>query len=234
MHSFCRTFKFALCFIVPISGCIGIKPIENIPEVKSQERTQEVTDSFKRAPARRSNVFAGAKTIKKLSSINTGEYRTGPGDVMDITVWNRKEVSRKGIVVAPDGVISLPRIGLINIKGKTLQEVTQLISLKLSIKYEDPEVSIQVRDYKNNKAFVLGRVTKPGVIHFPGDGTLLEALALAGGLPYIGKETFLTKCAVIRGKATIMWIDLRELLDHGNMSLNARIINNDVIFIPEA
>jgi polysaccharide export outer membrane protein len=77
-------------------------------------------------------------------------------------------------------------------------------------------------------------VTNPGVVTFPGKGTLLEALALAGGLPVLEKEAFLTKCAIIRGKDKIIWIDLKELLDNGNMGLNARIQNNDVIYIPES
>ena len=69
---------------------------------------------------------------------------------------------------------------------------------------------------------------------FPGQGTLLEALSMAGGLPIVAEQAFLTKCAIIRGKDTIIWVDLNELLQNGNVALNARIINNDVIFIPES
>ena len=81
---------------------------------------------------------------------------------------------------------------------------------------------------------MLGRVSKPGVVNFPGKGTLLEALALAGGLPDQGKENALTKCAIIRGNDTVIWIDLQDLLKNGNMALNSPIRNNDVIYIPEA
>ena len=178
--------------------------------------------------------FASSALIKQLSSSIHQDYYLGPGDVMDISVWKRPEISRKGIVVAPDGIISVPKVGILNVKNKTVAELTKEITTILSKNYESPEANIIVREFHNNKAFVLGRVSEPGVVNFPGDGTLLEALALAGGLPHIGKETFLTKCAIIRGKETIIWIDLRDLLDHGNMALNARIMNNDVIFIPEA
>ena len=44
----------------------------------------------------------------------------------------------------------------------------------------------------------------------------------------------MSKCAIIRGKDTILWVDLRDLLQNGNMALNARIRNNDIIFIPES
>ena len=128
----------------------------------------------------------------------------------------------------------MPQVGILNVNGMTIPEATSEIRAILSRGYEKPEVSLLVREYHNNKAFVLGRVSEPGVVNFPGNGTLLEALALAGGLPHIGKDTFLTKCAIIRDNDTVIWIDLRDLLDHGNMALNAKILNNDVIFIPEA
>jgi polysaccharide export outer membrane protein len=180
--------------------------------------------------------FATPEVIRELTKekLKNEDYRLGPGDIMDISVWKRAEISGENVVVAPDGIISVPKVGVINVTGKTIPELTYQIRDTLARSYENPEVTITVREFHNNKAFVLGRVSEPGVVNFPGNGTLLEALALAGGLPHIGKDTFLTKCAIIRGNDTVIWIDLRELLDYGNMALNARILNNDVIFIPEA
>ena len=62
----------------------------------------------------------------------------------------------------------------------------------------------------------------------------MEALAKAGGLPVLDREAFLSRCSIIRGNDTIIWIDLRELLQRGNIALNARIQNNDIIFVPES
>jgi polysaccharide export outer membrane protein len=137
-------------------------------------------------------------------------------------------------VVGPDGVIAVTRIGILNVRNRTLAEVKEEITAKLAHLYERPEVTVRVKEFQNNKAFVLGRVAKPGVVNFPGQGTLLEALALAGGLPFHGKETFLTKCAVIRGRDTVIWIDLRDLLNNGTMALNIPVKNNDIVFIPES
>jgi polysaccharide export outer membrane protein len=118
--------------------------------------------------------------------------------------------------------------------GKSVNEVQSLITRKLETFYIKPEVTVRVLDFQNNKAFVLGRVSKPGVVNFPGKGSLLEALALAGGIPDQNRVTSLTKCAIIRGNDIIIWIDLQDLLRNGNMALNAPIRNNDVIYIPEA
>jgi polysaccharide export outer membrane protein len=211
-----------------LTSCAGLSPRQNI--------NSTAENSFAVTEKQPSQQFASAEIIKQLSA-SGGEqqnYQLGPGDIMDVSVWRRSEISRQNIVVAPDGVISLPKVGVINVSGQTITDITETITSILSKSYELPQVTVIVRQFNNNKAFVLGRVSEPGVVNFPGDGTLLEALALAGGLPHIGKDTFLTKCAIIRGNDTVIWIDLRDLLDNGNMSLNARIENNDVIFIPEA
>ncbi|MDM8538941.1 SLBB domain-containing protein, partial [Desulfobacterales bacterium HSG17] len=144
------------------------------------------------------------------------------------------ELSDPEIIVGPDNIITTPRIGNINVGNRTREDVVAEITEKLRQFYESPEVTLTIKQYKNNKAYVLGRVENPGVVTFAGQGTLLEALSLAGGLPVLEKEAFLTKCAIIRGNHKIIWIDLRELLNNGNMALNARIMNNDVIFIPES
>ena len=172
--------------------------------------------------------------IDAITSHEAYQYRLGPGDLVSVLVWHRPELSQENVVVSPDGFIAIPRIGRLNIMNRTLDEVQGMVTKKLEELYIKPEVTIRVQEFHNNKAFVLGRVSKPGVINFPGKGTLLEALALAGGLPDQGKENALTKCAIIRGNDTVIWIDLQDLLKNGNMALNSSIRNNDVIYIPEA
>lgn len=207
-------------------NCAGLKPI---PTSHGHD-----TELFRIKDETPLPTFTSSATIQALASDGPDDYQFGPGDVLDVSVWNRPEISRSNIVVAPDGTVSIPRIGVINVKERSIRQVTEMLRDELAINYVEPEVTVLVKEFKNNKAFVLGRVTKPGVVNFPGKGTLLEALALAGGLPFIGKETFLTRCAIIRGNSQVFWIDLTDLLDRGNMALNARILNNDVIFIPEA
>ena len=225
-----KTIRLLSISVFLFSGCakLGIDPEVSLEELPPQPFQVEQQEEVKK--------FASADFIRELSKEKQDQkqYRLGPGDVLDISVWRRPEISRENVIVAPDGVISMPQVGILNVNGMTIAQATSEIKTILTSGYENPEVSLLVREYHNNKAFVLGRVSEPGVVNFPGNGTLLEALALAGGLPHIGKDTFLTKCAIIRDNDTVIWIDLRDLLDHGNMALNAKILNNDVIFIPEA
>jgi len=221
-----------ILFLLPVlSGCLGLIPK---PTVSDDAKQPTTTAAFATSPLKKTKTFASPEVIRRFSESKNLTYLLGPGDVLSIKVWRRPELNNEAMVVSPDGTISVARIGLISVNKRSLEDVTAEVAQKLARLYESPEVHIVISEYNNNKAFVLGRVVKPGVVRFPGNGTLLEALALAGGLPYQGKETFLTKCAIIRGNDLVIWIDLRDLLQNGNMALNCAIQNNDVIFIPAA
>ncbi|RXK85020.1 sugar transporter [Chlorobaculum sp. 24CR] len=224
-----RRTSSLLCslLLLLLSACSSISPRET-PVTEKQK------SSFKSEPPKKVQAFATPGRVKALDTQEAFEYRLGPGDMVSILVWRRPELSQEGILVSPDGFLTVPRLGNIRVLGKTVGEVMALVTSKLEVFYIRPEVTIRVQEFHNNKAFVLGRVSKPGVINFPGRGTLLEALALAGGIPDQNKDTSLTKCAIIRGNDTIIWIDLEDLLRNGNMALNAPIRNNDVIYIPES
>ena len=220
-------FLIASCFVL-LASCSSISP-------KSSRVPTTPEKDFKTELPIKTQEFATAQKIYALSPHDNYLYRLGPGDLVSIQVWHRPELSLENIVVSPDGIIAIPRIGSLNVMNHTQEETQSMISSKLENLYIKPEVTVRVNEFHNNKAFVLGRVSKPGVINFPGKGTLLEALALAGGLPTDqAKESALTKCAIIRGNDTVIWIDLQDLLKNGNMALNSPIRNNDVIYIPEA
>jgi len=224
-----RRASSLLCslLLLLLSACSSISPKET-----AVSKTGE--SAFKSEPPKKVQAFATPDRLKALDTQEAFEYRLGPGDMIGIQVWRRPELSQEGILVSPDGFLTVPRIGNVQVLGMTVAQVKALVTAKLEFFYIEPEVTIRVQQFHNNKAFVLGRVSKPGVINFPGKGTLLEALALAGGIPDQNKDTSLTKCAIIRGNDTIIWIDLEDLLRNGNMALNAPVRNNDVIYIPES
>ena len=222
MAMFCLV---SLYILLTACGNISPTPTRTAPPPEKE---------FKVDLPKRIQDFATPAKIEAISPNEVYQYHLGPGDLVNIQVWHRPELSQDNLVVSPDGLIAIPRVGSLNVMNRTPEEVQSMITSKLESLYIKPEVTVRVHEFHNNKAFILGRVSKPGVVNFPGKGTLLEALALAGGLPDQGKEASLTKCAIIRGNDTVIWIDLIDLLKNGNMALNSPIKNNDVIYIPEA
>ncbi|MBT3378291.1 MAG: glycosyltransferase [Lentisphaerae bacterium] len=180
----------------------------------------------------RGNDLTDLQKVTAFSRDVSGVYLLGPGDILDLKVWDHTELSDSNIVVGPDGTISVLRIGILKVAERSLDSVTKEISDKYSHLYEDPEVNIAIRHYANNRVYVLGRVRTPGIVEFPGGGTLVEAISRVGGVASAPGERSSTRCAVIRGQQQPVWIDLSKLLQDGDMSLNVRLKNHDVVFVP--
>jgi polysaccharide export outer membrane protein len=111
-----------------------------------------------------------------------GPYRVGPGDVLDIAVFEVDELS-KPATVGPRGTLLLPLLGEVAAEGLTPLEIAaQLETLYGESLLRDPQISVAVRDYRSQPVSVVGAVERPGIYQLQGRRRLLEVLALAGGL----------------------------------------------------
>jgi polysaccharide export outer membrane protein len=183
-----------------------------------------------------SEQFSSLELIEQFDEGFDDEYRFGPGDRINIEVWDRPELSGTHII-GPDGGILLPIAGSFKLAGLSRDEAVTQVSTKLSGFYIDPDVTVRVEEYSSNSILVLGRVAKPGAIQFNGTPTLLEAITLAGGLPVGGvgaDEAALTRCAVFRGQDRVIWIELSKLLSGEELAFNIRLRRQDVVYIPDA
>ena len=192
------------------------------------------SDIFVPSQAAPSRHYATTRDVDQFSDAADQGYKLGPGDKFSFLVRGRPDISREEIMVSPDGEIILPRAGVIHVAGRSLRQITEELTKTLSAFYESPEVTLVMRSFVNNRVFVLGRVANPGAVSFSGRGSLMEALSLAGGLPVDTTKSFLSRCMIVRGNEMVIWIDLRDLLENGNMALNAKLQNGDVIFIPQS
>jgi polysaccharide export outer membrane protein len=193
----------------------------------------EVGEAFKKTSFETEIPFATPEILRVHESNLNKEYEIGPGDKIQIDFWGRDALNG-GHIVGPFGKITLPMLGEFNIGGLTRVQAINDITRLYEGFYNNPILTVKIVQYLNNKVYVLGRVTNPGVIHFEGNGSLLEALSLAGGLPTRDKTIFLSKCSIIRGNDQIIWVDLVQLLQKGNLKLNVKLRNNDIIHIPES
>jgi polysaccharide export outer membrane protein len=204
-----------------LTGC-GSPPLE-VPDDAPFETDAITTDISVATP----------EVIRLYEANLRQKYLIGPGDVVKVVVWNREKLS--GVhVVGPYGFITLPLLGEFKMEGLGRGEAAKKITQFYSKFYDKPIVTVSVEKYLNNKIYVLGRVTKPGVVYFDGIGTLLEAISLAGGLSLGDKATTVSKCYIVRGKEQIIWIDLQQLLLNANTKLNVQLANNDIIYFPES
>jgi len=110
------------------------------------------------------------------------EYRIGVDDVLDVAVWNVAEL-QKTAPVRPDGKISLPLVNDVVAAGLTPMELRDQLTKLMAVFVHNPDVSVVVREIRSLKVSVLGQVKTPGRYDLKAPATVLDALALAGGVP---------------------------------------------------
>lgn len=165
-------------------------------------------------------------------------YRIGPNDVLNIIVLGHDELSsprdfNKGIVgtvVKKDGFIYVPIIGKVKAEGYTAEEFIDVFTKYLQQFILDPQVSIDVLQYKSQKFFVLGMVKKPGAFAVDGSVTLLEAIGLAGGIDETGN---LERAYIVRNNG-LLPINLADLILRGDTSRNIRMMDGDLVYVPSS
>ena len=108
------------------------------------------------------------------------DYKIGPEDSLDISVWNNTAISRT-VPVRPDGKISLPLLNDVQAAGLTPMQLRETLVQKLTDYMPTPEVSVIVREVRSFKVSVLGEVKKAGQYDLKSRATVLDVIALAGG-----------------------------------------------------
>lgn len=120
----------------------------------------------------------------KISEIDTSgkEYIIGPEDVLDIEVWENDDLKRT-VEVSKEGAFTFPLIGRVVAAGLTIFELEQQLKKRLGEGFlREPQVTVNVSKYKNQKVVVFGEVKKPGSYVITGKTHILEVLAFAEGL----------------------------------------------------
>jgi polysaccharide export outer membrane protein len=121
------------------------------------------------------------RSSKKIEPVAEGAYRIGREDALDISVWRDPDLSRT-LPVRPDGYVTLPIAGEVKAAGKTTEELAKELRAKLAPFVQEPRVTVMVREANSSRVFVTGEVAHPGAYPLRGRISLLQALALAGGL----------------------------------------------------
>jgi polysaccharide export outer membrane protein len=111
----------------------------------------------------------------------SGDYEVGPGDVLDIAVFDNADLSRLP-TVQTNGSISLPLLGEVQVAGLTVAEVQRKITNLLAKDYlRNPQVEVKVREFQSQFVSVVGEVNSPGRKPIRGRMRLVDALLESGG-----------------------------------------------------
>lgn len=202
------------------------------------------SESSKQVKLMNERILIGNLSLAAKRS-STRDYRIGPEDLLDISVYEDERLN-KTVRVSSQGDISLPLLGVLKVQGLTAVQLEREIKNLLSERYyQNPHVSVFIKEYRSQRISVIGAVDKPGVFDVMGQKTILEGLAMAGGLKEdAGQLLFLIRPPLANEKnpekagesdegiPETLVVNLEELLVKGNWKLNLPLRHGDVINIP--
>lgn len=161
------------------------------------------------------------------------DYRIGGQDLISVSVFGVQELSKE-VRVNARGQISLPLIGTVMAGGHTVQELEAELAKKYSATYlQNPQVSVFVKEFASQRITLEGAIHKPGIYPVTGKITLLQAIAMAGG---IDEETADVKGIVVmrqvEGRRMVAGFDLREI--RKGAMVDPQLYGDDVVVVEES
>jgi len=160
------------------------------------------------------------------------EYLIGPGDRLDVKVWQHADLSQ-AVVVRPDGRISTPLIDDLYVSGLTPAQVDAEITRLLSKTVRQPEVSVVMTGFSSKVVYLLGEVRRPGRYPLTQPMTATELIAQAGQW----KDSGVLKSVMVvrRGwtkRPEVYRVDLTKVVRKGDVSKDMLLQSGDIVFIP--
>jgi polysaccharide export outer membrane protein len=161
------------------------------------------------------------------------EYVIGPGDRLDVVFFIHKELSTLDLLVRTDGRITLPYVGDVLAAGTTPMMLDSTLTVKFSEVLRDPNLSVIVRAPAEKVVYVMGQVENPGGFPYQTNVSLVQSIALAGGLTRGAKTTHVL---VIRRKGPdkIVGIEVNvaSITSGYNIQNDFWLRNYDIVYVP--
>jgi polysaccharide biosynthesis/export protein len=191
------------------------------------------------SPADAQNPAAGKTAAKGATTPAAGvtvpaEYTIGPEDVLGINFWRDTDMTGD-VTVRPDGKVTLPLIGELTAAGLTPEQFKDEVH-KAATKYvKDPEtisVNVIVRTINSRKVFITGQVGNPGAYPLMGDRTVMQLIALAGGLNEYAKKKNITITRIENGKTISLKFNYDDVSKGKNLQQNVMLKPGDTVVVP--
>ncbi len=158
-------------------------------------------------------------------------YMIGPGDTLEISVWRDESLHRE-LTVPPDSVISFPLIGDIKVMGMTVSDLRRVITKKLSDYIPDVTVTVILKSFGSLRAFVIGKVNKPGMYSIDLETNVMQVLSMAGGLNPYASESNIHILRQVKGSTVKIPFNYSGVLKGRNLNQNITLQRGDVVVVP--
>jgi polysaccharide export outer membrane protein len=158
-------------------------------------------------------------------------YLIGPDDVLGVVFW---ELPNHGgdVIVRPDGKITLPLLNDVQAAGLTPEQLRESIAAASAKYIRDPNVSVVVKQINSLKVYVTGQVTKPGTYPLTSPTTVLQVLALAGGVTDFAKKDKIVVMRTEGGQTRSYKFNYKDVIQGKKLEQNIVLKPGDTVVIP--
>src|SRR3984885_1818000 len=190
---------------------------------------------------------ANVPTTPSPAPASSTSYVLGPEDQITVRVFAADDIPDKPVQIDNDGSVTLPMIGQVHAAGLTVEQLQANLVTAYKKYFKDPQVTVQVNDFRSQPVSVAGNVNTPGVVQLKGNRNLMEVLGQAGGLRAdAGDNVLITRnlnegpipvtgaFTDPTGKYSIAHIDVRTIMNGKDPEGNILIKPHDVITVPRA
>jgi len=159
-------------------------------------------------------------------------FAIGPEDVLGILVWREPDVSGD-VTVRPDGMITLPMVRDIKAAGLTPTELADRIQAAVREFITDASVTVVVRQMNSRKAFITGEVAKPGAYPLASSMTVMQLIAVAGGLTEFAEAKSISVMRLEAGKTKTFPFNYKDVASGKKPGQNIALKPGDTVVVPE-
>jgi polysaccharide export outer membrane protein len=186
------------------------------------------------APLSASQQPAAAANVSPQEPVGVtppGDYVIGPDDVLTIVFWREKDLSGD-VAVRPDGRISLPLLNDVEAAGLTPEALRLRLTEAAGKLLEEPTVTVVVKQINSRKVFITGQVAKPGPYPLNGPTTVVQLLALAGGVLEYADEKNIAIMRTENGQSVSLRFNYDQVKKRKNLEQNIQLKPGDTIIVP--
>jgi len=159
------------------------------------------------------------------------DYIIGPGDVLEISVWNNEALTKQATVL-PDGKIHFPLIGEVVVGGKTIAGLEKELKERIGAFVPDPNLYVMVQGTNSMVVYIIGEVNSPGRFGLNANINVLQALAMAGGFNQWAKKNKIKILRETNGQTLFLDFAYDDLIEGKNLGQNIRLQRGDIVLIP--
>lgn len=170
----------------------------------------------------------------------TYAYRIAPFDVLSVIVWDHPELTipagefrspeSTGHPVNADGTMFYPHVGVVEVGGKTLPEVREELTKRLTRVIQNPQLDVRVATFRGQKVQVTGEVVAPSALPITDvPMRALDAVTLSKGF---SPEADMQNVTLTRAGKTYV-LDLQAVNERGQVDYNWLLRDGDILHVPD-